>query len=67
MRTRDLATRLRWEIIEEDHYQSGVMLPNAGDIAQRFQVSRNTVLKALHQLDAEGYVVVIPNKGVYVA
>ena len=45
----------------------GARLPSLDDLAERHQVNRLTVNRALSQLKAEGLVVSIPTRGTYVA
>lgn len=63
----DVATRLRWEIKNETDYQPGRRLPSERHLANRFQVSRRTVGRAMAVLVTEGLVEVVPSRGCYVA
>jgi GntR family transcriptional regulator len=47
---------IRERIISGD-YQPGSQLPTVGELAESFSVSRATVVKAMKQLQADGYVV----------
>ena len=45
------------ERIMSGEYQPGSQLPTVGELADSFAVSRATVVKAMKQLQADGYVV----------
>jgi GntR family transcriptional regulator len=47
---------IRERIISGD-YRPGSQLPTVGELAESFSVSRATVVKAMKQLQADGYVV----------
>lgn len=64
---RDVATRLRWEIKNEQQYVPGYRLPPVRQLAQRFKVSHRTIGRALAVLVTEGLVTVVPSRGCYVA
>lgn len=63
----DVATRLRWEIKNEEGYRPGRRLPSKRQLAARFGVSRRTVGRALAVLVTESLVEVVPSRGCYVA
>jgi DNA-binding GntR family transcriptional regulator len=45
------------ERIDKRDYQPGQQLPTVSELAESFKVSRATAVKALRQLQADGYVV----------
>lgn len=50
-----------------DHqFESGLRLPSSRDLAEMLDVSRHTILNALDQLIAEGYLMTRPGAGTYV-
>lgn len=53
--------------ILERQLLSGIRLPSSRDLADLLDVSRNTVLNAIDQLIAEGYLETRPGAGTYVA
>lgn len=61
-----VARELRAAILK-DEYAGGVQLPTEADLAGRYQVSRQTVRRAFHDLVAEGMVVRIPGRGTFAA
>lgn len=64
---RDVATRLRWEIHNEDSYFPGRRLPTTRELAERFKVTRRTIGRALKELATEGLIDVVHGRGCYVA
>ncbi len=45
------------ERIVSGEYEPGSQLPTVGELAESFSVSRATVVKAMRQLQSDGYVV----------
>ena len=45
------------ERIDQGKYKPGQQLPTVGELAESLSVSRATVVKAMRQLQADGYVV----------
>ena len=58
----DLKTR-----IESGELEEGERLPTEAELVEQFHVSRTTVIKALHELKRNGYIVRYPKKGTFVA
>lgn len=48
-------------------YQEGHKLPSCRLLAKELGINPNTVEKAYRVLESEGYIIIIPKKGVYVA
>ena len=63
----DVATRLRWEILNEDHYFPGRRLQPIRELATRFGCTTRTAGRALKELATEGLITIIPGRGSYVA
>ncbi|MBT3047616.1 MAG: phosphonate metabolism transcriptional regulator PhnF [Candidatus Thiodiazotropha sp.] len=61
---RQISQMLRQEI--QNFYEAGDVLPTEADLAQRFNVNRHTLRRAVDELVAEGLVVRRHGKGVYV-
>ncbi|WP_275419330.1 GntR family transcriptional regulator [Acrocarpospora phusangensis] len=57
-----VAARLRSRIAS-GHYAAGELLPAEGALCTEFRISRNTVRRALANVEAEGLVITIPSKG----
>lgn len=63
---RQLYLALR-DALREGKVAAGERLPSSRDLAQDLQLSRNTVMTALQQLEAEGYVYTQTGSGTYVS
>lgn len=59
-----LARELRTAILREE-YADGVQLPTEAELAERHQVSRQTVRRAFQDLVAEGMVYRVPGRGTF--
>ncbi|WP_170317240.1 GntR family transcriptional regulator [Acrocarpospora corrugata] len=57
-----IAARLRARIASGE-YAPGELLPAEGALCEEFGISRNTVRRALADVEAEGLVITIPSKG----
>lgn len=53
------------ESIDKGVLEDGAPLPSCRDFALRLGINPNTVQRAYSLLEAEGYITVIPKKGVY--
>lgn len=62
----DLARRIAWDIRENDR-KPGARLPAMEHIAEEYDTSRSTVMRAIRVLVEEGVVRAVPGRGVYVA
>ncbi|MBQ9467774.1 MAG: GntR family transcriptional regulator [Clostridia bacterium] len=62
----DVAARFR-TYIERGVYKESEALPSVRAVAADLGVNPNTVQKAYARLESEGYIVVRPKKGAYVA
>jgi GntR family transcriptional regulator len=63
---RALARQLRAAILK-DRYPEGTRLPTEAELAQRYNLSRQTVRRAFHDLVGEGAVYRVPGRGTFVA
>jgi GntR family transcriptional regulator len=61
-----LARELRQSILQR-RYADGSRLPTEAELAQEYQVSRQTVRRAFHDLVAEGMVNRVPGRGTFAA
>jgi GntR family transcriptional regulator len=61
-----LASRLRREILQR-RYAGGGRLPTEAELAREYQLSRQTVRRAFHDLVAEGMVYRVPGRGTFAA
>jgi GntR family transcriptional regulator len=61
-----LARTLRGEILR-GRYSGGARLPTEAELVARYQVSRQTVRRAFHDLVAEGMVHRVPGRGTFAA
>ena len=61
-----LAAKLRREILER-RYADGGRLPTEAELARAYQLSRQTVRRAFHDLVAEGMVYRVPGRGTFAA
>jgi GntR family transcriptional regulator len=61
-----LARELRSAILQR-HYADGTRLPTEAELAAEYQVSRQTVRRAFHDLVAEGMVHRVPGRGTFAA
>ncbi|MFI8998779.1 GntR family transcriptional regulator [Streptomyces sp. NPDC053542] len=61
-----LADDLRTDLAG-DRYPKGVRLPTEAELAETYQVSRQTVRRAFHDLVAEGLVYRVPGRGTFAA
>jgi GntR family transcriptional regulator len=61
-----LARELRTSILQE-RYPSGVRLPTEAELVKQYQVSRQTVRRAFHELVSEGMVLRTPGRGTFAA
>ncbi|WP_409342088.1 extracellular solute-binding protein [Paenibacillus sp. MBLB4367] len=61
-RMEEMAASLREDIIT-GRRTAGDYLPSESSLAEQFQLSRNSIRKALEQLVSEGYVEKVPRKG----
>lgn len=62
---RDLAVRLRYNILEEG-WQPGTRLPAVRRIAEQYGVTRTTAVRAIKVLEAEGVIQSVAGRGTYV-
>ncbi|MFG2894213.1 GntR family transcriptional regulator [Streptomyces sp. NPDC048248] len=53
--------------LADDRYPEGVRLPTEAELAETYQVSRQTVRRAFHDLVAEGLVYRVPGRGTFAA
>src|ERR1700735_1352395 len=51
--------------LEAGRYRNGARLPSEAELMRRFDVSRMTVVKAMHHLQQEGLLVRRPGSGTY--
>lgn len=63
---RNLATRLRYEIVEERAMRPGQKVDSVKSLAERFGTTRVTVSRALKVLAREGLIEVVHGRGTYV-
>ncbi|HEX4224932.1 MAG TPA: GntR family transcriptional regulator [Pseudonocardiaceae bacterium] len=61
-----LARELRTALLQQ-RYADGSRLPTEAELAQQYQVSRQTVRRAFHDLVAEGMVHRVPGRGTFAA
>lgn len=61
---RQISDALRLDI--QNYYKAGDILPTEGDLAQRFNVNRHTLRRAVDELVSDGLVVRRHGKGVFV-
>lgn len=61
------AETLLRELIKEPEYQQGKLLPNEVDLAQKLNISRNTLRQAINRLTSEGLLVRKKSVGTSVA
>lgn len=52
--------------IEQKYYQPGDKLPTHSQLIERFSANRDTIRKAIDELDRAGMVVMVPSKGLFV-
>lgn len=52
--------------IEENNLEYGYKLPNLEEMMERFQVSKNTVIKALEELERHGIIYQVRGSGIFV-
>lgn len=44
----------------------GTKLPGTRILCKELSINRNTLVKALHDLEAQGYIEILPNKGIFI-
>ncbi len=52
--------------IRQGTYRKGLRLPGSRQLAGRLKINRETVIAAYRELDAQGWVEILPQKGVFV-
>ena len=53
--------------IQDGTYPPDGRLPSINDLVHEYGAARETVRKAIHQLAEQGWVEIVPGKGVYVS
>lgn len=61
------AARAIVQAIRQERIQPGQALPGTRSLAEQLGVNRSTVIQAIQELEAEGWVVTHPNRGTFVA
>jgi GntR family transcriptional regulator len=51
--------------LNSDEWEHGAALPPVGELAAHYAVARNTVLKALRRLEADGLIRIVSNWGTF--